>query len=420
MDPVNYTLALLGGGICVCVLVGLVVTRRLVRVRPLPFQLGVWLMAGLLCFGGSQMVGRGLVGWWPFLGRPYVFVRLVRVKISPSSGRMALVVIGGDSGPTYWTSKLFVADEDGEGIVPVCEGGIRDVGWSNDGERLYIFRSGLDEKEGFSKSLWQYVPSARKLSRVRTLPQRTVRVSIGPADRRLLLEMFRGPGEGEKVALVCGEIADEKADRTVCWRKGAQGGHTWGPKSGDIFVATDEESSFGENCGLWVIRGDEGNRADSVAVLEMKGIEEISLNAEETHAALVVRRSPRPCLDFDLYVLDLAEGSPLPVGIGVELGSVVWDGKGRRLAFADGVGLQSYNVSTGRMHVLLEASARQVNPNRQERLKALSYGPSGDVIFLTGLSRVEEYDGRSGRAKVLVHSGRLRRYFREFAKEPAA
>lgn len=420
MEPVNYSLVLLGVGICVCALMGVIATRRVVRVRSLPSRLGVWLAAGLLCFGGSQILGKGIIGWWPFLGRPKVFIRLVRVAISPSSRRIALIVTGGDSGRAHWTRKLFVADEHGEDIVKVCEGGIRDICWSKDGERLYIFRSGFGGKERPGKSLWQYIASTRKLSRARGLPRRTVRLSVDPADEKLLLLVPRASEEGEKVVLVCGEIEDEKADRAVCWRKGALGGHTWGPKTGSIFVATDEASSFGEGCGLWVIRGDERGWLDSAAVVEMKGIEEINLNPGETHAALVVRRWPAPRLDFDLYVLDLAEGFASPVGMEVEWGSAAWDSKGRRLAFADYLGLKTYSVSTGRVRLLVESPPRRMNPNLRERLRVLSYNPSGDIIFQAGLSRVEKYDTRTGVSRVLFDTGRLRRHFKEFGGEPAA
>jgi len=420
MEPVNYGLLFLGGGICVCVLIGVVVTRRAVRVKPVGLRLAVWLAAGLLCFGGSQILGRGFVGWWPFLGPPKTFIRLVKVKISPSSRRIALVAIGGHGGRAIRSAqRLFVADERGEQVVEVCEGNVRDICWSNDGEQLYVLRRGVAGKKRPSKSLWRYAPSTRKLSYVRALPRRTDRLSIDPADEKLLITTSPESGEGGKVVLLCGQIENDSEDRPLCWRKGWLGGHAWGPKTGSIFVATNEPSSFGDDRGLWVLTGGGKGSLQPTAILEMRGIERIRLNPAETHASLVVRRRPPPCLAFDLYVLELAEGFAAPVAIGVELASAAWDGEGKRLIFADTVGLKTYNVSTHRVRLLVEATPTRMNPSFPESLKALGCNPSGDVLFQRGMSKVEMYDSRTRRTRVVLHTRKLRRHFKEHTTKPA-
>jgi hypothetical protein len=114
----------------------------------------VWFAAGLVCFAGSQVLGKGILGWWPLVGRPDFFARLVRVEISRSSGRMAILAFSGISeGVQSSSTRLFVSDRDGEQIAEVCEGAVMDICWSKDSDRFYVLRSVLKGWRQSSKSL---------------------------------------------------------------------------------------------------------------------------------------------------------------------------------------------------------------------------------------------------------------------------
>ncbi len=365
-----------------------------------------------MCFAGSQILARGIVGWWPFLGTPDVHVHLVKVEVSPSSGRIALIAFAGfRARATQSAAKLFVADREGEEMVEVCGGAVMDMRWSRDGDDLYLLRN-LGARRHPSKSLWRYTASTRKLTHVRQLPRRTAVLSLDPGERRLLFTNPSEPKSDGRFLLICGQVGQEKDDRTVCWREGWLGGHTWGPKTGNIFVATNEESSLGDGFGLWMIKSDREVPTEPVSLLEMQGIEAIKLNDSETHAALFVRRRPPPSIDFDLYVLNLAERSATPIAPNVECGSAVWDRKGEKLAFADSDGLKTYNTSTGHVRLLVEAPPSWLHPEHRERLRALSYDRSGDILFQAGLWRLEKYRERTGNTRTLLHRGQMRRYFR--------
>ncbi len=411
MDPLNYRLLFLGGGVCLLTLVCLVATHRIVRTKALPARLAAWVAAGLFLFGGSQIVGKGIVGWWPFLGMPEVFVHLVKVEVSAASGRVAVIAFAGFKGQAVQSeAKVFVADRDGKDIAEVCGGTVMDVRWSKNGEQLYLLRSGAGRQDVPSKSLWVYTPATREMTYVRELARLATVLSFDPAEKRLLFTAPRPADTEGRVLLVEGDVSHDREDRAVCWREGWQGGQTWGPKTGNMFISTNDESSFSEEYGLWMIRDQEGSPKPA-AILQMEGIEGIWINLKETHAALFVRRFPPPCVDFDLYLLDMAEGFARPIASGVEWGSAVWDREGKILAFGDATGLKTYEVSTGRVRILLDAPRNWLDPTLPERLKPLSYSPSGDVVFQTGRWRVEKYDRDSGQAKTLLHAGQFRRYF---------
>jgi len=373
----------------------------------------VWSVSGLLCFGGSQILGKGIIGWWPFRGGPDFFARLVRVEVARCSGRIALIAFAGFHGQGVQSAaKLFVADGDGEEIVEVCGGTVMDICWSSDGERLYLLRSEVGGSKRSTKSLWRYTPSTGHLIHLRELPRLATLICLDPAEETLL---FTGPRSGQgkgRFLLVRGLVNVEQEDRPFCWREGLQIGHAWGPQTGNMFVATSKGSSFGENYGLWMIQSDGRGASQPVVLLEMQGIEGIHFNAGERWAALFVRRWPPPCVDFDLYVLDMAEGPAMPIAPGVEWDSAVWDSRGKKLAFADRDGLWTYGVSSGRTRLLVEAPPSRLNPNRRERLKPLSYYPSGDIVFQRGFWRVEKYNYRKRNTATLFHVGELRRYFK--------
>ena len=418
MESVNYTLVFVGGGVCAFVIGAVIAGRRAARLKPVRVRLTILIAAGVVCFAGSQILGRGLIGWWPVLGQEKVFVRLVRVAVSPRSGRIALIAFGGHRGKVVRSSaRLFVAERDGDDIHRVCEGDLRDIHWSRDGEELYVLRGGMGRGRKSLKSLWRYSPSTRRLSYVRELPRRTVSLNLDAPEKNLLFTSDKAGDVDGKVLLVRGPLGDEAEDRDVCWRTSSLGGYAWGPRSGSIFVATDEASSFGELCGLWMVEGDGERSSRAAVVLEMGGIEEINLDPAERHAALVVRRRPRPSLEFDLYVLDLTDGLAKPLAPGVEWGSTVWDNTGEKLVFADGDGLKSYRVSTGRVRLLVEAPRSRINPDLRERLRPLSCRSSGDVVFQAGFDKVEIYDGETGQARVLLDVSRLRRYFKGLPAE---
>jgi hypothetical protein len=421
MEPIDYSLVSLGGGICLIVLIGLLAARRTLRLRSLPVRLGVWLTAGAVCFGGSQMLGKGLIGWWPFLGSPEFLVRLVQVKFSPSSRRIALTAFAGFKGKGVQSAaKLFVSDWDGENIVEVCEGRIMDIHWSADGEQLYLLRRQAGRQQPPSKSLWRYTPATRTLSYVRKLPRPTTVFSLDPEEESLLFTGPRAAQEAGRFLLVRGELDNDQEDRVVCWRKEWQTAHAWGPKTGNLFVATSDISSFGQGYGLWVMEADQANPLPPTFLLELSGIEGINLNVAETSAALFVRRWPPPCMDFDLYFLDLVDRRVQPITPYVEWDSAIWDRNGKKLAFADSDGLKTFTPSSGRIRLLVESPQSRMNPDRRDRLKPLGYSRSGEIVFQRGLWRVETYNLRTGAARRLFHAGQLRRYFKAAqARDPS-
>jgi hypothetical protein len=375
-------------------------------------RLGVWLAGGVFCFAGSQILGKGLVGWWPFRGHPGFLVRLVRVETAPSSANIALVAFAGFSEPGRASvAKLFVADRDGKEIAEVCDGPILDIRWSRNGKLLYFLRSETVAGRGPPRSLWRYTAPTRQLAHVRNLPRPATVICLDPSEQTLLFTGPRLAGGEERFPLLQGPVAGEKADRTVCWREGLQIGHTWGPKTHNMFVATSKSSSFGQDHGLWMIQNDDPDRSPSVPVLDMDGIEGIRFNPAETFAALFVRYWPPRYVDFDLYVLDLREGAAIPVAPAVEWGAAVWDAQGDRLVFADREGLWSYRATTGRLRLVMEAPPDPLNPDRPERLKPLSCDSWGNIVYQRGNWRLERYARRSGKAKTVLHTGKLRRYF---------
>jgi hypothetical protein len=413
MEPLNYSLLFLGGGTCAAAVIGAILSRRALRGRSLPLRLGVWFAAGLACFVGSQVLGKGILGWWPFVGRPDFFARLVRVQISSSSGRMAILAFSGISeGAQSSSNRLFVADKDGEQIAEVCEGAVTDICWSKDGDRLYVLRSVLKGRRQSSKSLWCYTSSSGRFTPVRSLPRSATSVSLDPAEQSLLFTGPRSPEEKERFQVLRGRLTYDGDDRPICWREGLQVGHAWGPKTGTAFVATSRQSSFGETRGLWKIEGDGAGLWTQTPLVEMEGIEGILFNPSETWAALFVRQWPPRYEGFDLYLLDLQEKLVMPLSPQIEWKAAVWDNKGDELVFADKEGLWVYRLADGRLRLLLESPPSYLNPDRGDRLIPLSYSQSGNIVYQRGLWRLERFNRRTRQVDTLFHASRLRRYFR--------
>lgn len=375
-------------------------------------RLGVWFAAGLVCFAGSQVLGKGILGWWPLVGRPDFFARLVRVEISRSSGRMAILAFSGISeGVQSSSTRLFVSDRDGEQIAEVCEGAVMDICWSKDSDRFYVLRSVLKGWRQSSKSLWCYTSSNGRLSHVRSLPRSATSVSLDPAEQSLLFTGPPSPEEKERFEVLRGRIVHDGDDRPVCWREGLQVGHAWGPKTGTAFVATSRQSSFGETRGLWKV-GENAVSPTQAPLIEMEGIEGILFDPSETWAALFVRQWPPRYEGFDLYLVNLQQKLAMPLSPQVGWKAAVWDKKGDELVFADGDGLWVYRLADGRLRLLLESPPSYLNPERGDRLIPLSYSQAGNIVYQRGLWRVEKFNRRTRQVDMLFHASQLRAYFR--------
>ena len=413
MEPLNYGLLLVGGGTCAAAVVAALLSRRAVSGRPLPLKLAVWLAAGLLCFAGSQMAGKAVLGWWPFVGRQDIVARLLRVEISRSSGRMAILAFASMSkGPQSGSTRLFVADSDGERLAEVCEGPVLDMVWSRQGDRLYVVRSVLKGRRRSSKSLWNYTPSDGHFTHVRRLPPSATIARLDPAEQSLLFTGPRAPEGRERFQVLRGATVHEGEDRPVCWREGLQVGLAWGPKTGGAFVATSKESSFGEAPGLWLLASDNRGSSAQFPLIEMEGIEGIVFNPSETWAALFVREWPPQYDGFDLYLLDLQEALAIPIAAQVEWKAAVWDKKGEELVFGNKEGLWGYRLADGRLRLLLPSPPSYLNPERGDRLIPLSTSSSGNIVYQRGLWRVETFNRLTRRTRMIFHVRQLRRFFR--------
>jgi len=412
MEPLNYSLLFLGGGTCAAAVIGAILSRRALSGRSLPLMLGVWFAAGLVCFAGSQVLGKGILGWWPLVGRPDFFARLVRVEISRSSGRMAILAFSGISeGVQSSSTRLFVADRDREEITEVCDGPVIDICWSKDGDRLYVLRSVLKGRRQSSKSLWCYTSSSGRFTHVRSLPRSATLISLDPAEQSLLFTGPRSPEAKERFQVLRGRIVHDGDERPVCWREGLQVGHAWGPKTGTAFVATSRQSSFGETRGLWKV-GENSVSPTQAPLIEMEGIEDILFNPSETWAALFVRQWPPRYEGFDLYLVNLQQKLAMPLSPQVGWKAAVWDKKGDELVFADGDGLWVYRLADGRLRLLLESPPSYLNPERGDRLIPLSYSQAGNIVYQRGLWRVEKFNRRTRQVDMLFHASQLRGYFR--------
>lgn len=413
MEPLNYGLLFLGGGTCAAAVIGAILSRRAVSGRGLPFKVAVWLAAGLVCFVGSQMAGKAVLGWWPFAGRQDVPARLLRVEVSCSSGRMAILAFADVSKDARGGStRLYVTDRDGGEIAELCEGPVLDMFWSKDGDRLYVVRSVLKGRRQSSKSLWSYTPSNGRFTHVRNLPRSVTIVSLDPEEQFLLFTGPRDPEGRERFPVLRGAIVHDGEDRPVCWREGLQVGHAWGPKTGEAFVATSKESSFGETRGLWLLGSGNASPSTQPPLIEMEGIEGILFNPSETWAALFVREWPPQYDGFDLYLLDLQEGLAIPIAAQVEWKAAVWDRKGRELVFGNKEGLWVYRLADGRLRLLLSSPPSYLNPERGERLIPLSTSQSGNIVFRRGLWRVDTFNPQTRRVRMVFHVRQLRGYFR--------
>lgn len=413
MEPLNYGLLFVGGGTCAAAVIAAILSRRAVRGQALPLRVAVWLAAGLVCFVGSQMAGKAVLGWWPFIGRQDIVARLVRVEISRSSGRMAILAFAGISkGVQSGSTRLFVANKEGDKITELCEGPVLDMFWSQEGDRLHVVRSVLKGGRQSSKSLWNYTPSNGRFTHVRHLPRSATIASLDPAGQFLLFTGPRAPEGRERFQVLRGATVDEEDDRPVCWREGLQVGLAWGPKTGGAFVATSDESSFGETRGLWLLGSEDGSFSTQPPLIEMEGIEGIVFNPSETWAALFVREWPPQYDGFDLHLLDLQEGLAIPIAAQVEWKAAVWDKKGDELVFGNKQGLWVYRLTDGRLRLLLSSPPSYLNPERGDRLIPLSTSPSGNIVYQRGLWRVETFNRFTSRVRMLFHVRQLRGFFR--------
>jgi hypothetical protein len=317
-------------------------------------------------------------------------------------------------------SALLVSDRNGHRIAEVAGDSNQSpyAEWSFDGRFLYLCRREPAERN--IGRLWRYSLSDHLIVPLRRIPLSPLRVS--PDGRRVIFRRQMERQAGWVNDLVCGSLEEDSSDIIICEHgpRAWPWSCCWGPRSGNVYFPTYEESALGEQWGLWSVHCSDRGAGHPVLLVSRVTVTEMACNPTETRVVILLRDLTAKPTRQVLRIVDLQTLTSKEVVLHEPFFPplfedwLIWDTKGLTLVFADAEGLKAYDARTKTVHLVVGASRRAEAFPGYEPLTPLGWFSTGELLYRNEfVPRLYEWHPQSGEIASSPLNRRIPRWLKQ-------